>query len=89
MKKENGEGRQRTLHRNLLLPIETNFDDQDKSDNKPIPAPRKKRKVRDVNRQPVEINTDDDADDDSDDESEIFFVTTKKVKSVPRHTAQT
>lgn len=93
VKKENGEGRQRTLHRNLLLPIETNFDDQDKSDNRPIPAPRRKRKVRDVNRQPVEIertdDTDDDADDDSDDESEIFFVTTKKVKSVPRHTTQT
>lgn len=93
MKKENGEGRQRTLHRNLLLPIETNFDDQDKSDNRPIPAPRRKRQVRDVNRQPVEIErtdeTDDDADDDSDDESEIFFVTTKKVKSVPRHTTQT
>lgn len=46
VKKENGEGRQHTLHRNLLLPIETNFDDKDESDNRPIPAPRRKRKVR-------------------------------------------
>lgn len=28
VKKENGEGRQHTLHMNLLLPIETNFDDK-------------------------------------------------------------
>ena len=51
VQKENGEGRKRTLHRNLLLPIGS-FNDNDKvhepsvvksTKPKPVPAPRKVR----------------------------------------------
>lgn len=52
VKKENGEGRQRTLHRNLLLPVEI-FNSEDHVESKPVPAPRKKRNIPDSNRHPV------------------------------------
>ncbi|KAK3106463.1 hypothetical protein FSP39_020529 [Pinctada imbricata] len=42
VKKENGTGRQRVLHRNLLLPIgDRNIEDEDLPKPKPIPRPRK------------------------------------------------
>lgn len=52
VQKENGEGRQRNLHRNLLLPVEI-FNSEDHVESKPVPAPRKKRNIPDSNRHPV------------------------------------
>lgn len=86
VQKENGEGRQRNLHRNLLLPVEI-FNSEDHVESKPVPAPRKKRNIPDSNRHPVVLERDaESVDDDVDDESDVFFISTKKPKSVPRPT---
>lgn len=84
VKKENGEGRQRTLHRNPLLPVEI-FNSEDNVESKPVPAPRKKRNIPDSNRHPVVLERDAESVDD-DDKSDVFFFSTKKPKSVPRPT---
>lgn len=86
VQKENGEGRQRNLHRNLLLPVEI-FNSEDHVESKPVPAPRKKRNIPDSNRHPVVLERDaESVDDDVDDESDVFFISTKNPKSVPRPT---
>lgn len=73
VQKENGEGRQRNLHRNLLLPVEI-FNSEDHVESKPVPAPRKKRNIPDSNRHPVVLERDaESVDDDVDDESDVFL----------------
>ena len=44
VQKESGEGRKRTLHRNLLLPI-GHLTKIDENKNKPIPKPRQKNRT--------------------------------------------
>ena len=82
--KENGEGRKRTLHRNLLLPIGTFNNNKNNSlertvINKPTPAPRKKLKISDQ-RQVHTPELESDANDDSS-EDELFV---RKVVNMPR-----
>ncbi|XP_078312843.1 uncharacterized protein LOC144619278 [Crassostrea virginica] len=82
--KENGEGRKRTLHRNLLLPIGTFNNNKNNSlertvINKPTPAPRKKLKISDQ-RQVHTPELESDANDDSSDD-ELFV---RKVVNMPR-----
>lgn len=91
VKKENGEGRQRTLHRNLLLPVEI-YSSEAHVELKPVPAPRKKRNIPDRNRHPVKSDRDaesEDDDNDDDDQSDVFIIRTRKAKLVPRPTTFT
>lgn len=64
------------------------FNSEDHVEPKPVPAPRKKRSIPDNNRHPVVLERDtesvDDDNDNDDDESDVFFISTKKTKSVPR-----
>ena len=47
VKKENGEGKKRTLHRNLLLPIGSIITDEEKERTKPTPKPRLRPRIQD------------------------------------------
>lgn len=79
-------GGKKTLHRNLLLPVEI-FNSEDHVEPKPVPALRKKRSIPDSNRHLVVLERDAesvDDDDNDDDESDVFFISTKKTKSLPR-----
>ena len=93
VRKENSEGRKRTLHRNLLLPIGS-FNDKERVDDsltqkstkpRPVPAPRKvSRGVSKDSAKPLVPDPDDrcqrDHSDSSDDESEVGLV----IVSMPR-----
>ena len=70
VQRENGEGRKRTLHRNLLLPI--GFLPEDKNSEKPneinpapkwqrLRNPRKKPMKPDINEDTVELESDDES----------------------------
>ena len=73
VRKENGEGRTRTLHRNLLLPIgfisDTPTPVPRKLKNKPIPVNRKSEEVKELDN----TNTDKTQDVPSDEESELEY----------------
>lgn len=71
-----------------MLPVEI-LNSEDHVEPKPVPAPRKKRNIPDSNIHPVVLKRDAesvDGDDDDDNESDVFFISTKKPRSVPRPT---
>jgi transposase InsO family protein len=61
--KENGQGQKRTLHRNLLLPV-----DSLPSRQTPTPKPRRQQKTVSLESRPAATETSDDGSDDSGDE---------------------
>jgi transposase InsO family protein len=83
--RENGEGRRRTLHRNLLLPIGSllNHDTKPSDDAKPIPMPRNRptRKTRYAVAN-LGANSQDDSDDDDASDIDVIVQVTRSVPEV-------
>ena len=76
--KENGTGRQRVLHRNLLLPIGSMLMDEldkDKDTYRPKPAPRKSlRRKTNINRVPTTSSASESDDDTQDEDVDVEIV---------------
>jgi hypothetical protein len=75
VRRENGEGRKRTLHRNHLLPIGTLQRPPEPMEDKPTPAPRHKKRTQRPTPAPRQRTTPNltvtqDTDEDTDDEAE-------------------
>ena len=74
VKRENGTGRTRTLHRNLLLPIGCIDPEMHHTPLRPVPKPRKKTQPQEKKQATDKLADQDEESDSSDSEDECFIV---------------